>query len=415
MTAPDAPLRAFLRRPYPEQIAAFRLRLGTLLPTQAWDDLQRASHDRAFTVAGATQADLLADLGVALDKAIAQGTSLEEFRRDFRALVVRHGWHGWTGEGSRGGEAWRTRVIYQTNMRTSYAAGRMAQLREAGFRYWIYRHGGSREPRPLHLAIDGLILPSDHPFWDIWAPPNGWGCSCWIVGAHTMRAAIRRGGKPGVTPPEGWDQADPRTGTPKGIDRGWDYGPGASVSDTVTLAANKISTLPPQIGSDYGRSLDGVIDRAWPVWVAETRAGLRHQPALAGVLDTTTLQALARREIVPASSEIVVRPGLLTGPKAARHDRAGDALTDAQWERLPALLRSPRAILIDPNTGALAYVIDGENPRDGQIVVRLDYRTRINRDTRTLNTIVSAYQVSTGDLIARLAGGLLELLVGAIR
>ncbi|MDG4868970.1 phage minor head protein, partial [Guyparkeria sp. 1SP6A2] len=140
------------------------------VPTARWDDLWQDQHDRAFMVAGATKADLLADLAAAVDRSIQQGTGLEAFRKDFREIVARHGWTGWTGEGSTKGEAWRTRVIYRTNMATSYAAGRMAQWREKGYPLWVYRHGGSREPRLQHLDWDGLILEADHPFWVTHAP-----------------------------------------------------------------------------------------------------------------------------------------------------------------------------------------------------------------------------------------------------
>ena len=68
-------------------------------------------------VAGATKADLLADLAAAVDRAIVEGTGLEVFKRDFRGIVEKHGWHGWTGEGTAKGEAWRMRTIYRTNMR----------------------------------------------------------------------------------------------------------------------------------------------------------------------------------------------------------------------------------------------------------------------------------------------------------
>lgn len=140
-------IRAIFRKPFLEQVAAFRLRLGNLVPTRRWDDIRGLQHDRAFMVAGAVKADLLADLGEAVEKAILEGTSLEEFRRDFRRIVETRGWHGWTGEGTKKGEAWRTRVIYRTNAATTYAAGRLAQLRDGGFPYWIYFHGGSLEPR----------------------------------------------------------------------------------------------------------------------------------------------------------------------------------------------------------------------------------------------------------------------------
>ena len=144
--------RARFHRPFSEQIAAWRLRLGELVPTARWDDIERSAHDRAFMVAGATKADLLADLAAAVDRAIADGTGFEAFTRDFRAIVEKHGWHGWTGEGSERGEAWRMRTIFRTNMRVSYMAGRYAQLREGGYSYWVYRHGGSVEPRLHHLG-----------------------------------------------------------------------------------------------------------------------------------------------------------------------------------------------------------------------------------------------------------------------
>lgn len=385
MTRPDAPLRAVLRRPFPEQIAAFRLRLGNLVPTETWDQLWQDAHDRAFTVAGATQADLLADLALAVDRAISQGTGLEAFRAEFREIVARRGWTGWTGEGTASGMAWRTRVIYRTNMRTSYAAGRMAQLREAGFRYWIYRHGGSMEPRQAHLAIDGLILPSDHPFWDTWAPPNGWGCSCYIVGAHTLRSAQRRGGKPDVQLPEGWD--DP---APEGIDPGWAYAPGGGVSDAITLAARKVATLPPEIATDYARSLDAVIDRAWPVWQDAARGGAVTDPGLIGTLDARL------RAAAPDRADL--SPGLVIAPDTAR----AVALPDD----LPARLRNPVAVLVDRDTGDLVYVLADAS---GQPALEL----RVT-PTEAGNRVGSAAPVDLATLVGRLASGILDLVIGAL-
>lgn len=229
-----------LRRPFPEQIAYFRGKLGNLVPTSRWDDIARDAHDQAFMVAGATKADLLSDLASAVDRSIAEGQGIEAFRKDFRSIVERQGWHGWTGEGTKAGEAWRTRVIYRTNASVSYAAGRVAQLREGGFPLIVYRHSGAEHPRLHHLNWDGLVLPVDHPFWLTHSPPNGWGCGCYILGARSMKGARRLGGKPEKTLPPGWDAIDPKTGAPKGIGKGWDYAPGASVADAVRSAAEKI-------------------------------------------------------------------------------------------------------------------------------------------------------------------------------
>lgn len=238
-THPSSVSGAF-RKPFAEQVAFFRAKLGNLVPTRRWDDLRHEQHDTGFMVAGAMKADLLSDLGAAVDRAITEGKSLDAFRKDFRAIVERRGWHGWTGEDSAAGQAWRTRTIYRTNASTSYAAGRYAQLVDGKFQYWVYRHGGSREPRPVHLTWNGLILEPAHIFWRTHYPPSAFGCSCYVVGARSMRGAIRLGGKLDKALPDDWQAIDPKTGAPLGIGKGWDYAPGASVAPIVSALAEKI-------------------------------------------------------------------------------------------------------------------------------------------------------------------------------
>ncbi len=249
------PLNATFRKPFNAQLTALRIRMLELVATSAWDDLLRAEHDRAFVVAGATKADLLSDLAEAVEKAVGQGTTFDTFKKDFRGIVDKHGWHGWTGEGTKRGEEWRMRVIYQTNLRTSYMAGRYAQLIDGNYPFWVYRHGGALEPRPQHLAWDGLILPSDHPFWATHFPPNDWGCSCRVFGARSREGARRLGGKPELALEEGWDTVVPRTGTPAGIGKGWDYAPGASIADLVNSLVRKFEQWPEPVGRAFLASL----------------------------------------------------------------------------------------------------------------------------------------------------------------
>lgn len=213
--------------PFDEAIAFFRQKVN--LPTEAWTDLQKGMHARAFVVAGATKDDLLSDLRVAVDKAIAQGTTLEEFRRDFDAIVKRT---GWAYKGERG---WRTRVILETNIRTAYSTGRYKQQTDpdvlATRPFLRYRHSDSVHPRPLHLSWDGLVVRADDPWLETHYPPNGWGCDCFMESVSLRD--IRRDGKSGPdTPPDNgtvpWK--NPATGevenVPRGIDPGWNYNPG---------------------------------------------------------------------------------------------------------------------------------------------------------------------------------------------
>ena len=234
------------RQQFQEQIDALRHKLN--LPTESWRDVQRAAHDRAFVVAGAAKADLLHDLRLAVDKAV-QGGSIGEFRKSFGDIVAKHGWTGWTGEGSKAGEAWRTRVIYQTNLMTSYAAGRRAQLLDPDLLerrpFWRYVHNDSvTHPRPHHKRWGDmrLTLRHDDPFWDTHFPPNGWGCKCRVV------AVAGPGEGDSTTPPDGWDENDPATGAPVGIDEGWNYAPGARAGDDLrTFVQNKLVDSPPAI------------------------------------------------------------------------------------------------------------------------------------------------------------------------
>ncbi len=226
-----ASVEPIFRRPFREQLAALLIRLGNRLPTESWRDLRGALHDRAFVVAGATKAALLAELAEAVAAAVAEGLSIDEFRRRFDDIVARHGWH------YRGPHNWRTRIVYATNAATSYAAGRLAQLREGGFRFWIYRHSHlSLEPRPEHLAWDGTALPPEDPWWRTHFPPNGWNCRCYVVGARDTAAARRLGATR-------FDRPTP-PGDTRGIDEGWDHAPGATVADAVTALRERVESLP---------------------------------------------------------------------------------------------------------------------------------------------------------------------------
>jgi hypothetical protein len=154
------------------------------------------------------KAALLSDLSDAV--APLQRQSQESFIRKFLETVEKHDWHGWTSEGSAKGIAWRTRVICETNIRTSYAAGRYAQLTDPELLalrpYWKYVHSDlSVRPRPMHKLWGdmNLTLRHDDPFWRTHFPRNGWGCRCRVV---AMRG--------------------PEAGAPAGIDKGWAYAGG---------------------------------------------------------------------------------------------------------------------------------------------------------------------------------------------
>ena len=220
---------AYLDLPFDEAIAFFKDKVG--LPTETWKDLWEGMHSRAFVVAGAMKADLLTDLRGAVEKGIAQGTTLAEFRKDFDRAVGKHGW------GYKGGRNWRTATIFNTNLSTAYSAGHYQQMIDpdvlAARPYWRYVPSSSAEPRAEHQAWYGVTLPADDPWWRTHYPPNGWGCKCGVI--SMSRAEYEREKEAGAiqtTAPqdETYEWTDKATGEvhkiPAGIGPGWAYNPG---------------------------------------------------------------------------------------------------------------------------------------------------------------------------------------------
>ena len=210
--------------PFQEAITAFRDKIG--LPTQAWTDLKEGMHARAFVVAGVTRQDVLTDLQAAVLKAIEKGTTLAEFKKDFEAATLGK----WVPAQDKG---WRARVIYETNIRTAYAAGRWSQLQDlkATHPYWEYRHGDSRIPRPEHLAWDGLVLKADDPWWATHYPPNDWGCTCSVLARDQVDMDRLGKAGPDEAPPvnlvpKKWGSTGETILTPQGVGPGWGYSTG---------------------------------------------------------------------------------------------------------------------------------------------------------------------------------------------
>ena len=359
--ARDPAFEAALRQSFAEQVAFFRQKLGTLMPTARWDDLWHEQHDRAFMVAGAAKADLLADLAGAVDKAIAEGETLDAFRKRFAEIVERHGWHGWTGEATAKGRAWRTKIIYETNLITSYAAGRYAQLKEGGYAWWIYKHSDFvQRPRPHHVALDGITRPPDDPFWAQHYPPNGWGCRCRVVGARGEAAIKRLGGSLDKPLPDWVGTLDPKSGAPVGIDKGFAYAPGGSASDTVRPLAKKTVAWPYELAKAFMTSVPFAVrdalataQRLQPETgeaarrYAERALGVRNQSALEekGVLHPYLTLGLLTSEqagnvarltgIAAVSIELYDWALGRYAPRHIRNEHGDDARESARGQRVP--------------------------------------------------------------------------------
>lgn len=142
---------------------------------------------KAFAVSGIARGDELTTVFEAIRRAIDQGTTLADFKKECGAIFERR---GWTGK-----RTWRVDNIFRTNIQTAYNVGKYKRLKDSGlFPYWQYSAINDRRTRPTHLAMDGRVWPADHPTWDTWFPPNGYRCRCSVIGL-TARQAERMGVK----------------------------------------------------------------------------------------------------------------------------------------------------------------------------------------------------------------------------
>lgn len=224
-----------------------------------WRDVWKEEHARAFTVAKAMQDDVLQTIRDELDKAMAEGRTLDQFRADLKPRLVKLGWWGTqidrdpqTGELKevKLGSAHRLRTIFDTNMRTSYAAGRWARIQRTkrAFPYLEYRQIQRPSKRDTHEPYHSIILPVDHPAWERIFPPNGFYCGCSV--RQMSERMLKREGKSVTTDfeLEEFDWHNERTGEieklPLGLSPGFDSNPGHAWLDIADRHASTLLDLP---------------------------------------------------------------------------------------------------------------------------------------------------------------------------
>ena len=226
------------------------------LPTEAWTDLKEGMHTRAFVVAGAMQDGLLKDLQAAVQSAIDNGTGIEDFRARFDETVAKHGWT------YKGGRNWRTRVIFETNLRTAAMAGRWEQIqRVKDRRPWLrYVAVLDERTRPDHRRWHGTVLKVDDDWWKTHYPPNDWMCRCTVMNLSD-RQMRDFGYAPSEEPPpiEPVKQRDPFTGGEVALDRGigpgWNYNVGEAASGN--RLADEVMASWRKLGRDAYEPLSG--------------------------------------------------------------------------------------------------------------------------------------------------------------
>ena len=396
--------------PPEEAIAYFKARGFNQVESWDWRDVWQAQHTMAFTVAKSTGFDVLKDIHAAVDDAISRGLTFKQFSAQLTPILQAKGWWGkmekpdpLTGEVKdvQLGSPRRLKIIYDTNMRMSQAAGEWARIQRTKryAPYLMYTAIRDSATRPLHRQWHGTVLPVDHPWWQTHYPPNGWRCRCSVIqlSAHDLEALGYQ-----VSPDPVDDlvmYTNDRTGEtqmiPRGIDPGFAYNPGVAALDGHAARAlmGKLVDAAPDMAAAQAASARFVVPalkQDLQDWIKPRLDALEvgkpiktGERRVIGAVPDEVLRffgvgrASAGGQAVELSSGAITlaEEGIAHLYREAKRG-SGVALSRATLERVVDALWEPEAIYWDKTSPALLYLVEaGEG--SGKLVVRVNYATRV--------------------------------------
>lgn len=231
-----------------------------------WQGTWQEAHAKAFTVAKVMRMDILQDIRGMVQKALDEGITFQQFKKELEPKLRAKGWWGKKllgdipagPDGKEGvsskprleggrtvqlGSPHRLQTIFRANTQSAYMAGREKAMMENVDNRPFFQYVAilDRRTRPGHRILHGKVFRFDDPFWDTHTPPNGWRCRC-------RKRALSEGNltKRGLTPESGKGHlknemvkinnrgderrvtvyTDPKTGLTMHPDPGWNYNPG---------------------------------------------------------------------------------------------------------------------------------------------------------------------------------------------
>ncbi|MDR0233661.1 MAG: minor capsid protein [Zoogloeaceae bacterium] len=262
---------AYLHRLPPKEALDYLRGRGALTVTYSWQDLWQEEHAHQFTVSRLTRLDILRAIQEAITASVNGDLTRADWMRDTEALLKKEGWWGEkeiidrkTGETVKTVfDSKRLNLIFDTNTRQAYAAGKWQRIERAKKSHPYVRYITKRDSRvrDAHKPWDNLTLPVDDPFWDTHSPPCDFRCRCRVTNMtredYDQWAA---NGQIKTMPPKERmiEYENPRTGevtrVPYGVNPGFAYNVGKTdmrARETARLVADKISASPDKLGAAF--------------------------------------------------------------------------------------------------------------------------------------------------------------------
>lgn len=170
---------------FDEAVAAFRRRVP--MTRAEWEALLIAARERAFMVSNVAQVDVIQQVYDAIDRAVALGDTLADFKRQVGPELEA----AWSGTVAN--PAARLETIFRTNVQTAYAAGHAEQRDNPVIKrrrpFNQYRAINDARTSEICRPLNGTVRPADDPWWASNSPPRHFNCRCRIVPLTKEQAA----------------------------------------------------------------------------------------------------------------------------------------------------------------------------------------------------------------------------------
>lgn len=168
-------MKAFRFEPMSNEEAAALIAERTPMRREAYDALLPELKARAFVVTGLEDLRVVGKIRDAIAE-IPRGGDWETAK----AAVEEQLAPWFTEEQAQ----IRADILLRYHTFQAYGAAQYRALKEEAdiFTHWQYRSTGDGAVRDSHQALDGLVLPADHAFWQDHFPPWEYNCRCQVVG-----------------------------------------------------------------------------------------------------------------------------------------------------------------------------------------------------------------------------------------
>ena len=436
-----------------KEVSRYIAEKGLKTSPNSWRDIYAAEHANAFTVARLKDLNLLGNVQKEVARSIENGDTFEDFRKRMKPKL-----QSWLDsvrkspppevEGpeldkwKKRKDNYRLRRIFETNTRQAYANHHYNRgMDNPLVTHVIYRIGPSIHHRVDHVALDGIVLPKNDPFWDTHWPPNGWGCKCYTrfitkdtleryrkEGVQDLNAGVEKDkkGRPTgrlrkkmkpineVAPPIRYRRFERSDGqvvnVPADIDPGFEWNAGKVnrntwLKDQAIRKANAIAKAMELQGGSLNSQK-----------IMQTLAFNRHdREAYNGLIEkhyerqgTGKLYSvgLVPRDSIVKHRELMGRqdkefadmpgtPMLLMSDnvpsmKQIRHKNDGSGISKADFLKLPQLLAKPLAVLWDNKNKNYVYL--GWSDRRPKTLLLAPVQVKFNNDLKQYNwELLSAY------------------------